>query len=192
MTPPYEWSYPVNVRDIDGIKTFVFIASEEQKAALALRAGLPVIHDLAASLTVDPKRLPGRYEVTGVVTGRVDYICARSGDPFTSEVEGEVEGVFADKGDTVSFAKARKKRAEEFGDEPNFLDEMDDPEPLEEGGYIELGELAAQDFMLALDPYPVAPDAPVATYENGGEGVKVENPFAVLGQLRNFMADEDN
>lgn len=192
MTQTYEWSHPVHIRELDGPKTYVFAADEGQKKALAQRAGVSSILELAATVTVDPNRLPGRFEALGKVIGKVEYTCIRTGKPFVDTVEGEIEGVYADRGDTVSFAKARKKRAEEFGDEPNFLDESDDPEPLEEGGYIELGELAAQEFILALDPYPLSPDAPAANYGDTGEPVAVENPFAVLGQLRNFMAEDDN
>ncbi len=188
----YEWSHPVHIRELEDIKTFTLAANADQCKALALRAGIPAIHEIAAVVTVDAKRLPGRYETTGLVRGRVDYTCIRTGQVFTAEVEGDIEGVFADKGETVSFARAKKKRAEEFGDEPNFLDEVEDPESLEEGGYIDLGELAAQNFMLALDPYPVAPDAPAPEETSAADPVQVENPFAILGQLRNFMADEDN
>ena len=187
----YEWSFPVNVNEFDGIKTFTFDANEDERAALSVRAGVPAIHMLQASATVHPEKALGRYHVTGKLLARLDRVCVRTGETFVTDMNGDIEGFFADKEGTISFVKARKKRAEEFGDEPNFLDESEDPEPLEDGKIIDMGELAAQSFILALDPYPVSPDAPPPRYADEGDDVKIENPFAVLGQLRDFMGGDE-
>src|SRR5690606_17224778 len=63
---------------------------------------------------------------------------------------------------------------------PELDVELEAPEPLE-GGRLDLGELVAQQFSLALDPYPRAPGV---TLEEAGwsgsddEEVPSDNPFA--------------
>jgi len=52
-------------------------------------------------------------------------------------------------------------------------------EPLE-GGVIDIGEAAAQQLSLALDPYPRAPGAGLGE-ASGGMG---DSPFAALAKLR--------
>jgi uncharacterized metal-binding protein YceD (DUF177 family) len=62
----------------------------------------------------------------------------------------------------------------------------DDPafEPLE-GESIDIGEAIAQEFSLALPPFPRAPDAIIAAEpEEDPEGAGAEGPFAVLAKLR--------
>lgn len=69
---------------------------------------------------------------------------------------------------------------------PELDVELEAPEPLE-GGRLDLGELVAQQFSLALDPYPRAPGV---TLEEAGwsgsddEEVPSDNPFAALGKLK--------
>ena len=62
------------------------------------------------------------------------------------------------------------------------------PEPAP-GGWIDLGELAAEQLGLALDPYPRKPDAEVPAEwkaEPVEEPVAAErpNPFAILEKLK--------
>ena len=62
------------------------------------------------------------------------------------------------------------------------------PEPAPDG-WIDLGELAAEQLGLALDPYPRKPDAAVPAEwkaEPAAEPVADErpNPFAVLEKLK--------
>ncbi|HVH79508.1 MAG TPA: DUF177 domain-containing protein, partial [Stellaceae bacterium] len=56
-------------------------------------------------------------------------------------------------------------------------------EPLE-GEAIDIGEAVAQEFSLALPPFPRAPDAEIETSDNE---TRDDSPFAVLKRLR---ADE--
>ncbi len=61
--------------------------------------------------------------------------------------------------------------------------EDDDPEAPDQipyEGVIDLGEAAAEQLALALDPYPRRPDAPELADEHGDAG----GPFAALAALR--------
>jgi uncharacterized metal-binding protein YceD (DUF177 family) len=58
------------------------------------------------------------------------------------------------------------------------------PDPPEElhGAAVDLGAVVEEAFVLAIDPYPRAPDAMLPETEAGGE--RAESPFAVLGRLK--------
>jgi hypothetical protein len=65
--------------------------------------------------------------------------------------------------------------------------ETEDPPEAVTGGMIDLGETAAQQMALALDPYPRAPGAEpnAAVADVGREGKDDElNPFSVLKEHR--------
>lgn len=186
-TPAPEWQHPVHVADFEKTGSVKIEAGEAERAALATRFVIPAVKSLKADLTITPEA--GRFHVYGDLSADVTYRCIRTDVLFDETVESPVEGWFMDKEGTLSFAKARKKRADEEGDQPNFMEESDDPEPLE-NGQIDLGELAAQTLALALDLYPVSPDAPEPA-DDAAEPARVDNPFAVLGQLRAFMGDDE-
>ena len=59
------------------------------------------------------------------------------------------------------------------------------PEPVS-GGAIDLGETVAQQFALALDPYPRCPDASIEALGAEPQGARPEEggPFAALARLK--------
>lgn len=132
-------------------------AAAEECAALARRFRLPAI----AALTC---RFRLRREPAGVVVGEgelaaeITEVCVVTLDPFPASV-GE------------SFIVR-------FVPEPAASEEID-IEAVDEipysGDSIDLGEAAAQQLALALDPYPRKPGA-----ELPGAAGDVSNPFAVL------------
>lgn len=183
-----EWRHMLRVLELDKPLSVTIAPSAAERAALAKRCAVPAIESLEARLTVAPET--GRYHVTGGFKAVLNQACVRSGVALTVDLESEVEGWFAEKEGTISFAKARKQRDEDMGDQPNFVEESDDPEPLDNGA-IDLGELVAQHLCLAVDPYPVSPGAEPLP-EEGTEGkVKLDNPFAILGQLRDFIGKDE-
>lgn len=186
MLPDTEWSVPFKAINIDTPKQMTIEADADARTGLAKRFDIEAIGGLTANLTITNEKKLGRVTVRGTFESLITQICARTGKVFSAPLDGDIEGYFADKTGTVSFVKAKKKRDEEFGDHPNFAEEADDPEPMIDG-YIDIGELAAQCFGLALDPYATAPDAPPAKEADESSDVKIENPFAILGQLRDFM-----
>lgn len=187
-----EWSVKQRVLELEKPLEVTIKPNAAERGRLAKRAGVSVasIEALEARLTIAPEPGLGRFHVHGDFDAELTQICVRSAAPFRAVLEAPVQGYFADKEGTLSFAKARKKREEEMGDQPNFVDEEEDPEPLENGA-VDLGELVAQHLILAVDPYPVCPGAEPLPEEGMGDKVKVENPFAILGQLRAFIGKDE-
>lgn len=184
-----EWSHRVRVLDMERPDTFRLQASPTECRAVAARIEAPAIASLAAAITVTPELHLGRYIAIGEGVVDLTQKCVRTGILFDATERFPIEGYFGNKQEVASFAQAKKKRAEAEGDQPNFVDESEDPEPLEDG-QIDLGELAVQCLSLSLNPYPVSPDAPPPIESLEGEKVQVDNPFAILGQLREFMDEE--
>lgn len=189
MLPETEWSLPFKAIKIDAPKSMTIEADSDARTGLAKRFDIEAIGELSADITISNEKNLGRVAVKGQFSSLITQICARTGKVFSAPLNGEIEGYFSDKTGTVSFVAAKKKRDEEFGEQPNFMDEADDPEPMIDG-YIDLGELAAQCFGLAIDPYATAPDAPAPKEPDTSSEVKIDNPFAVLGQLREFMSKD--
>lgn len=183
-----EWSHKQRVLDLEKPMHLTIAPSAAERAKLAKRAGVQVLDSLEAKLTITPET--GRYHIEGRFQAALTQLCVRTGASFAAVLESGIEGWFADKEGTLSFAKARKKREEDLGDQPNFVDEEDDPEPLENGA-IDLGELVAQHLCLAVDPYPICPGSEPLPEEGTAGKVQVENPFAILGQLREFIAKDE-
>ncbi len=148
-------------------------ATPEARAALARRFGLEAIESLLAELPVE--RIKGGTEigVVGRVTATIVQICVVSQEPVVAHIDEAVEARFAPPGEDALEV--------EFS-----LDDEDPPEPFSDDA-IDLGELAAQCFAMAIDPYPRAPGA-AAPSEFGGAGdtdpLKPTGPFAGLAAFK--------
>jgi uncharacterized metal-binding protein YceD (DUF177 family) len=136
-------------------------ATAAECAALAVRMNLPSI--LAVSCTFHLIR-EGRDKVLarGVLRGRVTQTCVVSLDDF----DAPVEEVFQ-----IRFVPS--------GEESDEIDpEADDEVPFE-GNAIDLGEAAAEQLGLALDPYPRMPGVEMPVIDEAPE----PHPFAGLRRL---------
>ncbi|MBU6499555.1 MAG: DUF177 domain-containing protein [Rhodospirillales bacterium] len=137
-------------------------ATAEECAALATRMAVPGIHALSCGFTLRPEP-GGAVRAEGQLRARLVRVCVVSLEPFDTEVAEDF---------TVRFVPAGQE-----SDDP-------DPESVDEigyaGGEIDLGEAAAEQLGLALDPYPRRPDAvlPEAAAEEAG------GPFAALARRR--------
>ena len=130
-------------------------ATEEECAALARRFGIPAVESLECSfhLKVEGKAVLAK----GRLTAAVVQSCVVSLEPVAQRV-------------TESFILRFVPAGTERDDlDPDLPDEM----PVE-GSMIDLGEAAAEQLALALDPYPrledalldpAATDAPVSPFE---------------------------
>jgi uncharacterized metal-binding protein YceD (DUF177 family) len=145
-------------------------ANAEERAALAARFELPAIARLEASFSL--KRAgTGVVHVRGAVEAEVVQSCVVTLAPVPAEIREEFAVDFSD----------REPKPEEADLD---LDADDPPEPIR-NGHIDLGELAAQQLSLALDPYPRAPGAAVpgefAAETDLPEAPKSPtNPFLIL------------
>ncbi len=137
-------------------------ASPEECAALASRYAIPAVQSLRCWFALRPG--PGAtIEARGRLTAEVTQTCVVSLEDFASQVCEAFTLLFVPEG------------SETDDPDPEAEDEM-----AYEGGILDLGEAAAQQLALSLDPYPRRPDAelpPTGTDAPSG-------PFAGLARLR--------
>lgn len=136
-------------------------ASAAECSVLAVRMNVPAV--LAVSCAFHLIR-EGRDVVVarGVLRARVIQTCVVSLDEF----EASVQEVFQ-----VCFVPA--------GEETDDIDPESDDEIPFDGNTIDLGEAAAEQLGLALDPYPRMPGVTMPEIEEAPES----HPFAALRRL---------
>ncbi len=140
---------------------FFVEANEAERAALARRMGLVAVKSLTCGFELSRPE-GGAIPASGVLRALVVQVCVISLEPFEAEVEDE----FA-----VRFVPA--------GTEAEDID-LDAPDEIPyEGNMLDLGEAAAEQLALALDPFPRKPDAQLPA-----EIAAPANPFAALGKLK--------
>jgi hypothetical protein len=180
-----EWSYLLEIDDIGGEpKTYTFEASAQERTDLARRALLVSVESVQASITVQ-RVSGGLIHAMGIVRADLTQSCVVSLGPVPAHVEDEFEGWYGDKAKAVSFARARNDRdSKKAHTELEILEESVDPEPII-NGKIDIGELATQYLILALDPYPRAEGVssqyivPEGAKDKEGADLR-KNPFEAL------------
>ena len=179
-----EWSHFFDIDDLEKSKPteLTLQADEDECRDLARRFSVEAIKDVKADLVL--QKTAGIIQVKGQFSCTVTQNCVVSMEPFDTSLSEPVEGWFADKENTVSFAAAKKERdVAKHQAEVEILDEKDDPEPIIEGR-IDLGELVAQHISLAI---PLYPHKEGVNYEIGDENIQLDensplrkNPFEAL------------
>ena len=154
---------PLSIGQIPASGTELVVeATPAECAALALRMGLPDVLALRCRFRLN--RLSNTIiSATGLLTARVLQACVISAEEF----EASVEESFA-----VRFVP--------LGTEQDDADPETDDEIPYENGVLDLGEAAAEQLGLALDPYPRMPNAALPDMEDEAQA----HPFAALGRLR--------
>lgn len=137
-------------------------ATSAECAALALRMGLPEVRAVRCRFHLT--RVSNTIiSATGVLSARVVQACVISAEDFEASVEERFSVRFVPLGTEVDDADP----------------ETDDEIPYE-NGMLDLGEAAAEQLGLGLDPYPRMPDATLPEIEEEPE----PHPFAALGRLQ--------
>ncbi len=163
------WSVPVRRDDVpDAGLHLDLVADEATRTAVAGLAGVNGLPRLAASF--DVVRQGGGLRVTGEIAATVEQTCVVTLEPMTSEVREPVD---------LAFVPAR---AEDRAHEPDEeLDPgADEPEPLVDG-VADLGVVATEFLLLAIDPYPRKPGAVFEPPKTEDAGT---HPFAALAALK--------
>ncbi|MBR0959593.1 YceD family protein [Bradyrhizobium japonicum] len=173
---PDPWRAPVIVAQIpDAGLHRELEASAAERQAMAEVAGVREILSAHASFDVVPKS-GGRVQVMGLVRGRIGQTCVVTLDPIESEIEEEVDLMFAPEAEARRLADLIEEGQD--GEAPEVADP---PEPIA-GGIIDLGRLATDALFLAIDPYPrkegAVFEAEVTAPDPG------DHPFAVLKALQ--------
>lgn len=173
-----EFSVEINLDSIgEDPREFDLEADREQKAALARRFGLVSIDSLEAHLTATWLKTGRILSISGRVSATVTQSCVITLDPVPATVAEDIDIVFArDSADTADII------------DPSEVEPLD-------GETLDLGEVAAEEMSLALDPYPRHPDIDPAALELGpgarlvseeeaSEAPKKANPFEILAELK--------
>ncbi len=174
--PAPEFSRPIAVDQLkDRENPFAIEASAAERKALAERFGILGIDSLKAEIRLKP--IAGdQVRLTGHVRAEVHQACVVTLVDVPAAVEADFERVYSPHVETA---------ADEDGDEDEEI-ELDfsaeePPDPLVDG-MIDIGEAAAEEVALALDPYPRAPGAVFDRPEEGEP--ERANPFAALAKLK--------
>jgi len=181
ITEVVPWSVPVIIDQIPehGLHRAIE-APEAARAALAALTGLCEVPELSA--VFDVIKSGGTVHVTGRVRARIGQTCVVSLEPMETSVDEDVDLTFARP------APGQVLADEDGGAEPRHQGGENAPEPLT-GNSIDLGAIASEFLVLAIDPYPRkegAEFAPPAPEETGN------NPFAALAALKKEPGKRNN
>ncbi len=145
------------------------VATPQERAALARRFGLLGLDSLQATGKIEPADGPDRPDLrdggllrlSGRLSAEVRQACVVTLEPVASRIEEEFTLLYSlAPGPAVLGQKAAGQKA--AGQEVVFDPEAEEPpEALGPGG-LDLGEVVAQQLVLALDSYPRAPGAALA------------------------------
>lgn len=174
--PPPEFSRPLALEGLhDGENVVEIAADDAERAALAKRFGLLALPSLSARYSVWPEGGRSGVRTSGRLAAEVVQACVVTLGPVRSRIEADFERVFA------PMREAGGGRAETFV-EP----EGEDPPDPVVAGMVDLGECAAEQLALEIDPFPRAPGVEFRGFssdmsESRGEA---EGPFAALAKLK--------
>jgi len=141
-------------------------ADAATREAVARLAGLRALDRFEAAL--DLSRRGEGIVVRGEVRARVGQSCVVTLEPIDSDVVETVEVTFAPSSEDAAPTSKYLKPTDEL------------PEPIEDG-IVDLGAIATEFLILALEPYPRKPGAKIAIQPEDGDG---QNPFGVLAALK--------
>jgi hypothetical protein len=146
MTP--ELHRPLMVERVGpGGLDYVVEANRDECAALANRMNLPSVLSLTCRFRLE-QDLAGTLAARGHLIARIVQTCVVSLDDFTATL------------DERFVVRCVPEGMESDDPDPEALDEI-----AYTGGIVDLGEAAAEQLALALDPYPRCPGAVLADIE---------------------------
>ena len=159
MTGRPEFSRPVPADRIGpgGLEQTIE-ATAAERAALAVRLGVPEVLALAATFRLS-RGAAGRIAARAHLAGRLVRECVVSLDPFTADIAEDF---------SVAFVPEASLDA--------AIDLEGDDEIPYTGGVIDIGEAVAEQVALTLDPYPRRPGATLAEAAMSDPAL----PFAAL------------
>src|SRR5262245_35236580 len=142
------WSATVRLDDVPETGRHVELTADGATlAALAAPAGVEAVESLNATFDLARRGHEGLH-VVGRVTAKVRQTCVITLEPLVNVIDEAVD---------VDFTPPREPAPDETGDhEAHLVRAADDPEPLVDG-VVDLGLLATEFLVLAIDPYPRKP-----------------------------------
>jgi len=165
--PVTEFPRPWDLRQIDD-RPVTLEAGEQERAALSKRFSINSIGKLAATLTL--VREGDVVHAQGTLHAEIVQSCAVSGEDLPATIDEPL---------SLRFAPDSPIETEELELAADDLDEIS-----YNGTVLDLGEAVAQSLALAIDPYPVGPEAERVRREAGLLDEGSSGPFAALAALR--------
>lgn len=173
--PEFEFSRAIEAERIAAAPShFKFDANPAERAALADRFGLVSLDRFHASFSLRRLR-KDLIRLKGHISASLVQACVVTLEPIPAEIAEDVE---------LDFSETEADPGEEIDLD---AEAADGPEPLI-GGMIDLGEVAAEQLGLAIDPYPRKAGAEVPAEWKADPAAEPEpvakiNPFAALDKL---------
>lgn len=149
-------------------------ATEAERAALAAAYDLVAVDSLAAEATLTPGPR-GSVLVEGRVVADITQTCVVSLVPVGQHIDEPFSFRFVRPADAVP--------APRVGSEVVIEADAPDPPEILDGPTIDVGRLAEETFVLAIDPYPRAPGAALPEAATADDDRAADSPFAVLAKL---------
>jgi uncharacterized metal-binding protein YceD (DUF177 family) len=154
-------------------------ASEAERKKLEARFGLLSLASLRAEVSVKPKEAGRLFEASGRLKADLVQQCVVTLEPIPAHLEQDIDVLYMAKEWTEPDATTTQIALE------------DEETEAIQNGVIDLGELVAQEFGAALDPYPRKPGLAWVEAEYGGEKEKTPNPFAKLAEFTKKPESKD-
>lgn len=153
------------------------VAEDAERGALARRFDAIAVPALTAAVTLRSEAT-GQWRVDGQLRAVVVQACGITLEP----IEQQVEDTF-----TLHFAAEAEAIDRDSGE---LIVGADAPEPLEDDT-LDLGAIVADQFGLALDPFPRLPGARLEDVLPASAGPSpAEGPFAALAALKKGRKDQ--
>jgi uncharacterized metal-binding protein YceD (DUF177 family) len=164
------WSFPVRRDDVPETGLHLdLVADEATRTAVAGVADVQGLPRLTATFEV--ARQGGGLKVTGEVAATVEQTCVVSLEPMTSELVEPID---------LAFVPPRAEERADATEEALDPGAADETEPLVDG-VADLGVVATEFLLLAIDPHPRKPGV---EFEPPKVEDSVANPFAALAALK--------
>lgn len=143
-------------------------ADSRERGALARRFDLLDIEFFRPRLSFKRLRGSGSYSLKGQVRARVTQRCVITLDALTSDVDSRFEVIFRN----------------DFQGDRHDMTVDEDVEPLE-GDMLDLGEIATEELVMALDPYPKGQEVELTEFlPEPDQIVERKHPFAALAAIK--------
>jgi uncharacterized metal-binding protein YceD (DUF177 family) len=168
--PP--WSIPVVVAEVPETGRNLELAPDEaQRKAIAAAADILELPRFEATFDLTRHGADG-LRVAGRLSATVIQRCVVTLEPVENEIEEDVDLLFQPHADVPIAPVADAGH--------QGLEAAEPPEVLH-GGVVDLGAVATEFLLLAIDPYPRKPGA---VFEAPPAGDPASHPFAALAALK--------
>lgn len=176
---PDGFSRNLQPSDVNAPRSIHLVASAEERANVAARLEVSSIENLEAQVTVKPWRRHG-LKVAGEVSATVGQVCTISMEPMTTKISETFDERL------YPAERVDSPRRDEVID----VEATDDFEVFS-GDTVDLGALALEYLVMAIDPYPKRDGAVLEVATDDGPAREKVSPFAVLANKFRSNDDDD-